>query len=61
MTFDAIYYTADENDDGYRRIEASGLQEAKVVLRSQMEAEGKTYRLDALIETAESYAARKAA
>lgn len=61
MTFDAIYYTDAEDDDGYRRIEAAGLQEAKNVLRAQMEGEGKTYRLDALIETAESYAARRAA
>lgn len=59
MTYDAIYYTTDETDDGYRLIEAAGLQDAKAVLRNQMAAEGKTYRLDMLIETKASFAARK--
>lgn len=58
-TFDAIYYTADETDDGYRVIEAAGLQDAKDVLRRQMAEEGKTYRLDALTETQASFEARR--
>lgn len=59
MTFEALYYTADETDDGYRVIEAIGLQDAKKVLRNQMAAEGKTYRLDMIMETKASFTARK--
>ena len=58
MTFDAFYYTDNEADDGYRVIEAANLQDAKAVLKAQMAAEGIVYRLDALVETAASFAAR---
>ena len=59
MTFDALYYTPDETDDGYRRIEAPTLQDAKAVLLQQMTAEGKAYRLEALTETRTSFDARR--
>jgi hypothetical protein len=63
MTFEAIYYTDNENDDGYRVIEATDLQDAKAVLKAQMEAEGmlSSYRLSTLIQTMESFLASKTA
>lgn len=59
MEFHAIYYTDDATDDGYRLVTAAGLQEAKAELRRQLETEGKTYRLDELIETNASFKARQ--
>jgi hypothetical protein len=63
MTFEAIYYTDNENDahDGYRVFEAANLQDAKSVLKALLGAEGIAYRLDILCETAESFDARCAA
>lgn len=62
MTFDAIYETDNTDDGGYRQIEAASLKDAKAVLKAQIVAEGThgAYRLDMLVETAASFAARRA-
>ena len=63
MIFDALYITDDETDAGTRQIVAASLADAKAILKSQIDAEAThgAYRLDALVETLTSFAARTAA
>lgn len=60
MIFTAIYYTENENDDGYRIIEAASLDAAKAELKAAILSEGThgAYFLSSLVETEASFAAR---
>lgn len=60
MIFEALYYTENEADDGFRVIEAANLQDAKAVLKAAILAEGNhgRYHLSTLIETRASVIAR---
>jgi hypothetical protein len=45
-----LYHTEDENDDGYRVIEAENMEAAKAINKAQIIAEGThgAYRLSAI-------------
>jgi hypothetical protein len=49
--FGFLYHTEDENDDGYRVIEAANMEAAKAINKAQIIAEGThgaTYHLSAI-------------
>ena len=50
--FHALYYTENENDDGFRAIEASNMQEAKEILKAQIlhEANHGAYHLSCMMQ-----------
>jgi hypothetical protein len=48
--FGFLYFTEDENDDGYRVVEAANIEEAKAINKANIIAEGThgNYRLQAI-------------
>lgn len=50
--FGFLYYTEDENDDGYRVVEAANIQDAKAINKAAILAEGTHghYRLEAITQ-----------